>query len=136
MSVLDILRTELTGDPLTRGYSSMSDVAAAADLNDDTKGSTLSVDTLSAATIYEAIDTGEFDALSTGEKAAIDRILGLGSDIVLVSGSKARTVLLEAFGGGSNSRTAIVAKVIRAVSRAEELGLPTVKAGDVQRARA
>lgn len=136
MSFIDDLRTELTTDPLTVGYSGMTDVAAAVSLNDDGTGRTLPVNTLSASEIYEAIDTAEFAALTAGQKSDIDRILSLGSDIVLTSSSKARAMLTAVFGAGTASRTAIVAKVSRAVSRAQELGLPTVKAGHVQMARA
>lgn len=138
MSRIDILRAELTDDPLTRGYSGMSDVAAAANLNDDTLGDTLPIDTLTAAEIYEQIDTDEFNVLSDANKATVDRILSLGGDINLTVSSKARTALLTVFAGaaGEATRPAIGAEVIRAVSRGVEIGIGSVKAGQVQMARA
>lgn len=136
MSLLDILITELTTDPLTVGYSGMTDEQVATSLNNAGTGRTLPVDTLSAATLYEAIDTAEFDALSADQKTAIDRILSLGDAVILTPASKARAVLVAAFGAGTASRDAIIVEVTRAVSRAEELGLPVVRVGDVQRARA
>ncbi len=134
---IDILRTELTDDLLIRGYSGMSDEAAAADLNDTTTGRTLPIDTLTAAEIYEEIDTAEFDALTDANKVAVDRILGLGGSINLDATSKARAVLLGVFAGaaGTITRPAIGAAVIRTVSRGEELGLGFVWPGHVQTAR-
>ncbi len=137
MSRIDILKDELTDDPLVRGYSGMSDVAAAADLNDDTTGRTLPVDSLTAAEIYDQVDTAELDALSVGNQASVDRILSLGGDINLTASSKARTTLLSVFAGGAGTitRPAIGAAVVRDVSRAEELGISGVRVGHVEEAR-
>lgn len=137
MSRIDILRAELTDDPLIRDYAAMSDVAAAADLNDDTRGITLPINTLTAAEIYEQINTDEFNVLSDANKTTVDRILSLGGDINLTVSSKARTALLAVFAGaaGAITRSSIGAAVIRAVSRAEELGITNVREGHVQEAR-
>lgn len=135
MSRIDILKTELDDDPLTRGYSGMDDAAAAANLN--VVDRTLPIDTLNAAEIYEQIDTGEFDGLPAEDKVLVDRILSLGENILLTASSKARTTLLEVFAGaaGTITRPAIGAAVVRDVSRAEELGIADVRVGHVQEAR-
>lgn len=135
MGLIDILAAELTGDPEGFGYSGMNNVEAAASLNDTGTGRTLPIDTLTAAQLYEAIDTVEFDALTAAQKTAIDRILGLGGDVILTPASKARAILVAAFGSGTASQIAIVAAVTRTVSRAAEIGLPTVAVGHVQMAR-
>jgi len=132
---IDTLRTELTTDPLSAGYAAMSDLAVATLLNDDTTGRTVQVPTLDSVQLYEAIDTAEFDALTAAQKVDIDRLYGLGVGIDITAGSKARAVLVNAFGPGSASRTAILAIVVKAVSRAEELGIGHVWEGHVQTAR-
>lgn len=136
MADLQVLKDELTIDPEGRGYSGMSDEAAASDLNDTGTGRTLPVDTLSSAQIYEAIDTAEFNGLTDMQRVSLDRILGLGGDISVDSSSKARAVIVAAFGSGTNTRTALLALVVRTVSRGVELGLGRVKAGQVQMVRA
>lgn len=132
---IETLKDELASDPLTVGYSGMDDAMTAFSLNDLATGRTLPVGTLEATTIYEAIDTAEFDALTTFQKASLDRILGLSGSILVDPGSKARAVILDAFGVDTNTRSALVARVTRDVSRATELGLPTVKVGHVEMAR-
>lgn len=132
---IEILKDELTNDPLAVGYSGMDDEAAAASLNDTGAGRTLPVDTLEATTIYEAIDTAEFDALLDPQKEAIDRILSLSGGILVSASSKARAVILAAFPGGTATRTALVAEVTRTVSRGEEIGIGHVWPGHVQEAR-
>ncbi len=137
MGRIDTLATELSTDPLARNYAGMTDAAAAADMNDDTTGRTLPIDTLTAAEIYEQIDTAEFAALSAPDQVTVDRILSLGGSINLTASSKARTALLAVFAGaaGTITRPAIGAAVIRAVGRGVELGIGVVTEGDVGDAR-
>lgn len=132
---IDTLKTELTADPLAVGYSGMNDATAATSLNNHGTGRTLPVDNFSSAEIFEMIDAAEFDALTTADKALVDRVLGLGDSILVSPASKARAVLLAAFGDGTASRATMVAAVSRTVSRAEELGLGFVYPGHVQTAR-
>lgn len=132
---IDALKTELSTDPLTVGYSEMDDATAADSLNDTSTGRTLPVDIFSGAEIFEMIDAAEFDALTAADKVLVDRVLGLGDGITVSPSSKARVVLLAAFDVGTVSRMAMVAAVSRTVSRAEELGLGFVYPGHVQTAR-
>lgn len=131
---IQILKDELTNDPLTVGYSGMDDEAVAASLN-TVADRTLPVDTLEATTIYEAIDTAEFDALTADQKTALDRILGLSGGILVTPTSKARAVILDAFPNGTATRTALVAEVTRPVSRGEEIGFGHVYLGHIEQAR-
>lgn len=129
--IIDILKIELA----LSAYDGTTDEQAAGILNDDGGGSVLLLDTLTAADIYELVATAEFDSLSVDNKAAVDRILGLGGDISIGDTSKAKAVLMAAFGNGTATRAAIGAKVSRAVSRGVFLGIGFVKVGNVEEAR-
>ena len=131
------LKSELDTDPLARGYAGMGDAAAATSLNDATSGRTRNIDTLTAAQIYEAMDSAEFAALSVGDKTLVDRILGLGGDVLLTATSQAKAVLLAVFAGaaGTITRPAIGAAISEDVSRGVELGFGFVGHADVQDAR-
>lgn len=129
-----ILKDEITNDPLSRGYSAMTDAEVAFDLN--TQRRTRQRPTLDAAEIYEAITVSEFQALNDTVKAYVRDIYSLGTGIVITTNSKARQVLLTAFDAGSESRAALVAAATESISRATELGLRRIKTGYVQKARA
>ena len=116
---LQDLKAELTTDPLGRGYAGMTDAQAAASLL--AKDRSVDKTSMTAAEIYEAINRAEYVALVAAEKSEVNIVLGLGGDISVITGSKARAVLLQAFPGGSATRTALVAAVSRLVSRAEEI---------------
>ena len=133
MARIDILKAELTDDPEFIGYSVMSNVEAADSLN--TANRTVTRETLSSADIYETIVVSEFQALSDAAKVYVRDILALGGDVRVGAGSKARTVLIGAFGGGSGTITALAAAITDTVSRAAELGLGFVQPGDVENAR-
>lgn len=97
----------------------MTDAEAAASLL--AKNRSVDKTSMTAAEIYEAINRAEYVALVAAEKSEVNIVLGLGGDISVITGSKARAVLLQAFPGGSATRTALVAAVSRLVSRAEEI---------------
>jgi len=128
-----ILKTELTDDPLTRGYAAMSDQQAADSLNTANR-SHLS-DTLSSALLFENIDRTEFQALTAAMQSRVDRLLGLGEGIKVGPGSQARAELLAVFGGGSATAASLVAALTETVSRAQELGLPQLSAQMINNAR-
>lgn len=136
MSSIDILKTELTTDPLARGYSGMTTDQKITSLNAVDR--TLPVDIVSGAQIYEAIDQGEFDALVDADKEKVDRITNLGDRIVVADAGRARNTLLAVFtvGAGPLTRTALAALKTRAVSRAEELGIGEVGVGLIENAEA
>lgn len=127
------LRTELLDDPLARGYAGMSDSAAAVDLN--TKYRTRQRTQMDSAEIYENIDTAEFQGKTDAQKVYVRDILGLGTGVHIGAGSKARNVFVAIFGGGSATIINLLAAATEAISRAEELGLGVITAGDVYRAR-
>ncbi len=134
MSNIDVLRTELTTDPLSRGYAGMTDAAASTDLNDSTTGRTRSLSTLSSATIYEALDSTEYAALDTGPTATVKDVIGLGPDVQVGPSSHARATLLAAFGAPSTTVANLVAVTTIPISRAEELEI-SARVGEVEEAR-
>ena len=73
---LDILRAELTDDPLGRGYSGMSDEEAAADLNTAYRSRNLAA--LTASGVLNAVDVAEYNALDSGQQTLLWRLLGIG----------------------------------------------------------
>lgn len=131
---LSILANELTTDPLTRGYSGMTDQQAADSLN--TVNRTRLRTHLSGSEIYEALDVSEFQSKTADQKQYIRDIIGLGGSVAVDANSKARTVLFAIFAAGSNTRANLTTIATVNISRATELGLETVSAGYVGEARA
>lgn len=124
-----ILKDEIENDPLGRGYSGMNDQEIANDLN--TNYRTRNVDTLSSAQIFEATDAAEFQALSDTGKGYVRDVWGLGDSVVVSAGSNARGVYLQFFNAQSITRSALLALLTESISRAVELGLGVVNAGEV-----
>lgn len=127
------LKSELTVDPLTRGYAGMGDAAAADRLN--VVDRTREKPTVTGAQIYNALDPTEFSGLSAANQTKVRDIFGLGGDIDVRTGRNARVVLLSLFNAQSATRAALAAIVQEPCSRAVELGLGTATPSDVADAR-
>jgi hypothetical protein len=125
------LKSELTIDPLARGYAAMGDEQAADSLN--TPDRSVLRESVATYEIFEAIVPSEFDALSVAQKARVQILLTLGS--VLINGANAQATLLGAFGAGTQTRTNLIALARQAGSRAQELKLDRVTPSDVANAR-
>jgi hypothetical protein len=128
----EVLKTELTTDPLTRGYSGMSNAAAAADLN--TEYREVDVEAVTGQQIFEATVPSEYNALGPSDTDLFHAIIGMGE--LLVSGTNTRAALMALFGAGTTTRTNLIALQTELISRAAELGLGTVKEGHIATARA
>lgn len=133
MSQLDILKTELTTDPLGRGYSGMTDAQAADSLNVADRA--FDRTSLSGSEIYNALVPSEFQSLTAAQKEFVRDVFSLGDAIDVSTGTNARTVLLSAFGAGTTTRINLGALVASTRSRADELGLSRVREGTVADAR-
>ena len=131
---LEVIRAELDGDPLTRGYSGMDDQPAADDLN--TEYRTEQADRINPATVFNNVDKAEYLALSNAEKAEVWNLVQVGGDLWVRPGDLARERLIDIFGGGSATIAALAASVTTSISRGEELEVGVVSVGDVTRARA
>ena len=130
---MEILKSEITADTLTRGYAGMNDLEVAADLN--TVYRTQTRDTVSGSEIFNATDDVEYAALSTDAKrASWDALCGI--DSINTSSGVAKARETELFGGGTTTRANLAALRLSSVSRATEIGIPTVFEGNVQEARA
>ena len=90
---------------------------------------------MSAGEIFEQIDSGEFAALSPGSTTRVDRVLGLGAEIIVGPGNAHQAVseLVATFGGGSNTLTALAALRDQKFSRVQEIGLPSPILADIAR---
>ena len=119
---MTILADEVTADPLARGYAGMTDQELVDSLNalDRTRERT----TMSAGEVMEQIDGAEFSALNNASKARVDRVLGLGAEIIIGPGNAHNAVQeMLVFGGGSATIAALVAARTEAISRAQEIGV-------------
>lgn len=127
------LWTEISTDPLGRGYATMTDSEICTDLRVIYR--TRARDTLSSAEIYEAIAVAEFQAKTDDQKVYVRDILGLGSDVRVGPDSKARQVVLSIFGPGSETIAALAVVLQEDISRADELGFGRVYIQDIETAR-
>ena len=132
MSNIQTLAGELTNDPLAIGYSAMTNAEIVASINTANRGSNR--DSIPTNEILEAIDSSALLAL-TGDKAV--RVWGiLAMDSVDPFGVAA-SILVDAFGGGSATITALAALRVEQISRANELGYSgKVREGHVELAKA
>ncbi len=127
-----ILEDELANDPLIRGYAGMTDQQLVDSLNAPDR--TRDREAMSSGEIMESIDGVEFIALSNAKQARVDRVLGLGAEIIVGPGNTHNAVqeLLDAFGGGSLTIASLVALRTVAISRAEEIGFGPVSLGTLK----
>ena len=134
MSKLDLLKTELTDDPLARGYSGMTEQAAADNLN--TENRSRAIDVVTPSQLHKELDATEFAALAQADKDDLLTMLSLSDGQIIVSDpSFARTRLLAMFAGGSTTRSNLIAAFASDISRGEEIGFGLVRPGDVEEAR-
>jgi len=90
---------------------------------------------MSAGEIFEQINATEFTALSASDRTRVDRVLGLGAEVIIGPGNAHQAVqeLIATFGGGSNTIAALALLRDQKYSRAEELSLPPPILADVNR---
>lgn len=130
----EILSAELTGDPLGRNYSGMTNAQVVASLTAVDRDNWV---TLTAAEIFEAVDLTEMNGLVADKRANVDTVLALGGDLATSPGSKVRSTLVDAFGGGSTTITTLASLANQQISRASELGIAGwVTEGRVAQAKA
>lgn len=129
---MSALRDELLNDPLTRGYAAMTDEQAAASLN--TADRTITAQYVSGSDVFNATDDVEYAALTEAQKQAWDALCAI--DQIDTSNGVAKAREAELFGPGTATRSNLVALRQSTVSRAVELSLGRVRAGEVKHARA
>ena len=123
---VSILQDEKTNDPLTRGYSAMTDQQFMDSMN--TADLEQERTSMSSGEIMEQISGAEFAALTAAETARVDRVLGLGADVIIGPGNLHNAVqeLIAVFGGISLTIIALDAARSISITRAQELGIPAV----------
>lgn len=130
MANLFLLKSEIDSDPLTRGYSGMTDAEVAESLN--TANRTRNKTTMTGSEILNKIDPTEWNSLTDAQRQTVWDIVHLGT--INPFGIEA-TLMVNIFTGGSTTITALAAARVESISRAQELGLGTVREGTVQQAR-
>ena len=120
----------LSGHPDAGAYSGAA-TDAAAELN--VKNRDRPRESVSGSDVLNAIDVSEFMALTVQQRERVWDILHLGT---LNPWGTEADLLIDIFGGGSDTIAALALMRVEAISRAEELGFGLVHAGHVQRARA
>lgn len=129
---LQKLKAELQDDPLARGYSGMSDSAAAATFA--VKGRFIDADTIDGGMIRGAIVWPEYDLLVATQKTKLNAMMAAGPGPFTPA---LKTELGSMFPAGSATRANFVAMLKKsAISRGEELGLGPVGPHHVAEARA
>lgn len=126
-----ILKEELDTDPHGRGYSSMTDEEAAADLN--TAYRERDRLSMTASEVLNAADQDEYNALSDAAREAFWRILHMGSELNPF-GMEAN-IMVAIFGVGSDTIAALQVLRKENISRGVELGLGHIRIGHVIHAR-
>ena len=123
---MSILKTEIDTDPLGRGYSGMTNLEIANDLNVVycTKNKT----SMTGSEILNNIVISEWTPLTDAQKRTVWDVVHL-SDINPF-GVEAQ-LLIAVFGAGSDTIAALADARKYDVSRAEELGIPYVYEGHV-----
>jgi len=131
---LVVLRTELDGvHPGTSDPYDADATTAAVQINLENR--TTSRDTITGSEIFNATNDVEFDALLTDSDRA--RWVSLCGILEIDTGTGiAKSLEAELFGGGTTTRANLLALKNPPASRAVELGLGPVTAGDIERARA
>ena len=126
----ETLSNEITNDPLTRGYSGMSDQELADSLNTEDRERNKA--SLTGSEVMNAIDKAEFQALPAADEATVWNILHLGT--INPFGIE-KDIMVDLFGGASDTIANLALLRVEAISRASEIGLGVVKYGDVVQAR-
>ncbi len=128
---IDILNSEITSDPLARGYSGMSDEEVTVSLN--TVDRTCTVSTVTGAAIFNATNDLEFGALTAENKDRWVQLCQIGE--IDISSGIAKALEADIFGEATTTRANLQSLKSPECSRAAELGLGTVKPGHVEEAR-
>lgn len=89
---------------------------------------------LSGSEIFESIDIAEFTAITDQQRARVTLVIGLGDNIDVSPGSRARAWLQDAFvGEGGVTVAALLALLPQTQPRWQSLGLSPIKKGFLER---
>lgn len=125
------LKAELLAGHPNTGLYDADDAIAAEQLNAVNR--TRNRTSMTGSEVLNAINKAECLLLSDAMNQLVWNVLHIGE---LNPFGVEADLMIEAFGGGSATITALSALRVEAISRAEELDLPVIGAGYVQYARA
>lgn len=123
---------EINADPLSRGYSAMSDQEVADSLN--VVNRSVPVEEVPSSALIEATTTSDWTGVGATDREKYTQMITGGS--INPSGPNTQSHIADIFGDPSGTLANVVALASRAVSRAEEVGLGEVTFPDVNIARA
>ena len=131
MTDLVVLASELTDDPLTRGYSGMTDLAAAQSLNAEDR--ILNRKTMTGKEVKDKIATADWNSRTNAQKQILLALFA--RDDLNPHGIDAQ-IFTDAMSGHTGGTVAkLAAERDYTTSRAAEIGLGRVSEGDVNHAR-
>ena len=127
----ETLKDEVILDPIGRGYSGMSDQEVVDSLYTVDRPRNRTV--MSGSKVLNAIVKAKYLALGDADKDRVWQLLHLGT---LDPFGVEADLIVDIFGGGSSTVTALQSARVETISRLVELGLQVVRVGHVQLARA
>ena len=128
---IPVLQSEISGDPLGRGYSSMTSQEIADDINTEYRSRNRTF--MTASEVANQMDATEWVALTIDEQREIWDVLHMGGDLNPF-GIEA-TIFNNVF-GASTTITNLQAARVESITRGVELELGHVKVGHVNMAGA
>jgi len=128
---INILKTEITTDPLGRGYSGMTDEQVAVSLNTVDRERNLA--SITGDIAFSATDGAEFAALSATKQQLW--LAFCGRETINPFGTSNVAFVQWIFGAGSTTVSNLANVRKEPVSRGNELGIGLVRPGDVNQAR-
>jgi len=126
-----LLKAELSNDPLSRGYSAMTNEQIVASLNE--KNRDHNRDSISGQEMFYQTDATEYGALTDSKKTQWISFCGIGE----VDPFNATVVALVQyiFGADSDTLDSLSAARVELISRAQEGGIPLVTLEDVEKVK-
>jgi hypothetical protein len=129
----DLQAELIAGHPISGAYN-VDDQIAADQIN--ALDVTRTRANMTGAEILETADPTEYAALTADKKAQFLSFTSGNETINPEAGGIAQQIIVDIFGGGSATVTALSALRQETISRADELGFGAVVIGDIQNARA
>ena len=130
LSFASPLEDELLNDPLIIGYSVLTDQQVADSMNAETRSRNRA--SMTGREVANEVVNSEYDALTDAQKA---QFLALIASEDLDPFGLGANVVKDIFGTGSTTVADLATARVESISRAVELGIPTVKPGHVEDAR-
>lgn len=120
-----ILSDEIANDPLSKGYSTMTDAQLLTSLN--TKNISRNRTSMTGREVKAGVDIPEYKALAATKKQQLIELTN-SDDLDLFGADK--DILLDIFGAGSTTASNLAAARVESISRGVEIGWGEVTVKD------